>query len=60
MFAQVDDKGHRNVLMKEIIDHCKNGRALEADDAFITSHNGVKRRRETMIGLELLQIGANE
>jgi hypothetical protein len=54
MFAQVDDEGHHNVLMKEIIDHCKNGRAVEADDAFITSHNGVKGRRETTIGWELL------
>jgi hypothetical protein len=55
MFAQVDDEGHRNVLMKDIIDHHKNGRAVEAEDAFITtSHNGVKRRRETTIGWELL------
>jgi hypothetical protein len=54
MFAQVDDKGHRNVLMKDIIDHRKNGRAVEADDAFITSHHGVKRRSETTVGWELL------
>ena len=54
MFAQVDDEGHRQVLLKEVIDHRKDGRAVSHEDAFITSHNGVKRRRETTIGWELL------
>jgi hypothetical protein len=54
MFAQVDDEGHRQVLLKEVIDHRKDGRAVSHEDAIITSHNGVKRRRETTIGWELM------
>ena len=60
MFAQVDDEGHRQVLLKEITDHKKDGQALSIDDAFITSKNGVKRRRETTIGWQLLVMWKDE
>jgi hypothetical protein len=54
MFSQIDKEGHQSVLLKEIVDHRKNNRAVEVDDAFITSHNGVKRRHVTTIEWELL------
>ena len=54
MFAQIDKNGHRQVLLDEIIKHCKDGCAVSIDDTFITSHNGVKQQQETTIGWELL------
>ena len=50
MFAQVGQEGNRHVLFNEIIDHRTDGSEIKQDDAFITSHNGVRRRRETTKG----------
>ena len=54
LFAQVDDEGNRQVLMKEIIDHRMNGQEVKHQDAFITTKTGTKRRRETAKGWEIL------
>jgi hypothetical protein len=54
MFAQVDEEGHRHVILQEIVDHKRDHQSITADDAFITSSNGVRRRKETTIGWELL------
>ena len=54
MFAQVDDEGHRFVLLDSIIDHRVNGKQLSKEDAFIVSKNGGKRRKETTKGWEIL------
>ena len=54
LFAQIDDKGHRQVLMDEIIGHQSNEHAVKKQDAFITTKTGTKRRRETTKGWELL------
>ncbi len=54
MFAQVDAKGNRHVLFDGIIDHHTDGTEIKSDKAFITSHNGGRRRKETTIGWELL------
>ena len=54
LFAQVYDKGNRQVLMNEIIDYRTNGTELKQQDAFITTKTGTKRRRETTKGWELL------
>ena len=54
LFAQVDDHGNRFVLMDEIVDHRTNGQEVTEKDAFITSSNGGKRRRETTKGWEIL------
>jgi hypothetical protein len=49
MFAQVDDEGHREVLLDKIIDHRKNEKAdVTTENAFLTSHNGTKRS-ETLL-----------
>ena len=54
LFAQVDDEGNRQVLMKEIIDYRMNGQEVKHQDAFITTRTGTKRRRETTKGWEIL------
>ena len=54
LFAQVDDEGNRQVLMKEIIDYCTNGQEVKHQDAFITTRTGTERRRETTKGWEIL------
>ena len=54
MFAQVDEEGNRHVLFDEIIDHRTDGSELTEEDAYITSSNGSRRRRETTKGWEIL------
>ena len=54
LFAQVDDDGNRQVLMKEIIHYRMNGQEVKHQDAFITTKTGTKRRRETTKGWEIL------
>ena len=54
LFAQVDDEGTRQVLMKEIIDYPTNGQEVKQQDTFITMRTGTKRRRETTKGWEIL------
>jgi hypothetical protein len=43
MFAQVDNKGNRHVLFKEIIDHRGDGTEVKQQDAFLTTRKGNKR-----------------
>ena len=50
LYAQVDDEGNRQVLMKEIINYCTNRQEVKHQDAFITMRTGTKRRRETTKG----------
>ena len=54
LFAQVDDEGNRQVLMKEIIDYHTNGQEVKHQDTFITTRTGTIRRRETTKGWEIL------
>jgi len=54
LFAQVDQEGHRLVLLDEIVDHRSSKDALKQADAFVKSHNNTKRRKETTKGWELL------
>ena len=54
MFAQVDDEGHRTLLLQDVVNHRVNGREVKKADAFITSPNGGRRRRETTRGWEIL------
>ena len=53
LFAQVDQKGNRHVLLDELIDCRVNGREVKLKDAFITTGTGTRRRRETTTGWEL-------
>ena len=54
LFAQIDDNGNRQVLLNEIIDHRTMGRQVMQQDAFIMAKNGVRRRKETTTGWEIL------
>jgi hypothetical protein len=54
MFAQVNDEGNWHVLFEEIIDHRTNGTEVRQLNAFLTTRNGNKRRRETTKGWEIL------
>ena len=54
LFSQVDNDGHRQVLLDEIINHRTNGSHVLQQDAYITTSSGTRRRRETTAGWELL------
>ena len=54
LYAQVDDEGNRYVLLDAIADHRLDGTQLQADDAFIKSSNGGRKRKETTKGWEML------
>ena len=54
LFSQVDDEGHRHVLLDEIIDYKTDDTAIDKADAFVTMSNGVQKRRSTTQGWKLL------
>ncbi len=54
LFSQIDDEGNRHVLLEDIIDHRKTDAAVSNEDAFVTMNNGVRRRRQTTQGWQLL------
>ncbi len=54
MFAQVDDEGHRFVLLDSIVDHRVDGTELKGDEGFIHSANGGRRRKQTTKGWDIL------
>ena len=54
LFAQVDGEGNRHTLFNEIVGHRTNGKELKQQDAFILSKSGVKRRKESTVGWEIL------
>ena len=54
MFAQVDEEGNRHVLFDEIIAQRCDGNQVNMQDAFSTNTRGVKRRRPTTKGWEIL------
>ena len=54
MFSQVNDEGHRHVLLDSIIDMRTDGSQILKRDAFITLKSGAKRRIETTKGWESL------
>jgi hypothetical protein len=53
LFAQVDQDGHRLLLMDEIIDHRRGQDAVSKDDAFLTTSSGQQRRKPTTTGWDL-------
>ena len=54
MFAEIDEDGNRHVLLDSIIDIRCDGSEIKQQDAFITSKNGGKRRRQTTQGWGIL------
>ena len=47
LYSQIDEKGNRHILLKDIFDHRQSNSAIDKGDAFIMMKNGVKRRCET-------------
>ena len=54
LFSQVDEEGNQRVLLYCIADHQTNGTELLIDEAYITSKNGVRCKRQTKKGWEVL------
>jgi hypothetical protein len=54
LYSQIDEEGARHVLLDEIIDHQRSDSAIDKADAIVTMKNGVKRRRHTTQGWQLL------
>ena len=53
MLAQVDDQGHRQLLLDEIVDHRFDSDAISKEDAIIMQKNGVPKRAKTTKGCQL-------
>ena len=53
LLAKVDEEGHRQLLMDEIIDHRKMMMLWKKKDAFYNTRQGTKRRKMTTKGWEL-------
>ena len=54
LFVQVDQEGHRHVILNHIVDHRTDGNELCKKDGFIKSKNGRLCQKETTKGWELL------
>jgi hypothetical protein len=54
MFSQVDEKGHRHLLLDDIMDFRKNDTVINKEDAFVEMGNGVRCQRYTTQGWQLL------
>ena len=54
IFSQVDEDGHRFMLLDEIVDHRKGQTAYDKDEGFVTNANGKRSRRITTKGWKFL------
>ena len=52
--SQIDDEGHRHLLLADIIDFRRDDTAVEKNDALVIMPNGVRRRKLTTRGWQLL------
>ena len=53
LLEQVDEEGHRHLILDEIIDHRQDVNAIGTKDAFTKTPNGIKRRKMTTAGWKL-------
>ena len=53
LLSQIDAEGHRQLMLKEIIDHRKLDTAIDEDNAFFTTHMGIRRRKQTTRGWDI-------
>ena len=54
IFAQCDDKGRRHAVLAEIVDHKADGRALRADNGYVTTKRGRRVPKKTTKGWKIL------
>ena len=52
LLAQVDDKGHRHLMIDEIEDHRKDQDAVSKEQGTITTPSGLQRKKKTTKGWE--------
>ena len=53
LLAQVDSEGHRQLLLKEIIDHRTDGTELKKENGYFKTPQGTRRKKRTTRGWEL-------
>ena len=54
IYSQIDEEGARHVLLEEIKDHRRTNDAIDKSEAIMVRKNGVKRRRHTTKGWQML------
>ena len=55
MFSNVNEEGHRQLLLDKIINHCNiPSKTLPYANSLITSKNGQQRRKPTTAGWDIL------
>lgn len=54
LYSQIDEEGERHILLDDIVDYRMNDKAVRKEDAFVLMNNGVRRRKETTQGWQLL------
>ena len=53
ILSKVNEEGHWQLMMEEIIDHCSNNEAICKKDAFYITQNGLKQCKHTTKGWEV-------
>ena len=53
LLAQVDEEGHRQLLLDDIIDYRRNNDAVHKSDEFIETRTGNRRRKMNTKGWEI-------
>ena len=53
LLAQVDEEGHRQLLLDNIIDYLSNSNAVNRNDAFFDTHTRMRRQKMTTKGWEI-------
>ena len=53
LYSQVDTEGRRQLIMKAIIDHKRDGNAVEKADGYFTTRSGQRRKKITTRGWKL-------
>ena len=56
LLAQVDDQGHRHLMIDETEDHRKNSDAVPKEKCTILTPSGLQRKKKTTKGWELYVI----
>lgn len=54
LYSQIDEEGNRHMLLDDIVDHRRTAQAIDKADAYVCMANGVKRRKQTTQGWQLL------
>ena len=53
LLAQVDSEGHRQLLLKEIVDHRTDGTEVKKENGYFETPQGTRRKKRTTRGWEL-------